>query len=299
MKTIALIAQKGGVGKTTIAVNLAVATGLKAALFDLDQQESAVIWADRRKNESPHVEFLTERRLPDALRAAEQGEFEPVVIDTPPAAGPQAFTAAQAADIVLIPCRPSLVDLDAIRRTAQLIKSAGVPAFVVFNAAPHSATTLLEDAIAIVEATGLTPAPVVLRERSAYRASWPLGKTVIETEPKGKAAKEMSELKESHLSGRRSMARRSILSSIREEQPVDAETIAPVQEPIVESASKVKPSRRNKLHIGGYYEPGEPIIIAFQKLGIDLRMTQQEMLLEAVADFVSKHHAANAFQLDR
>ncbi len=196
MKKIALIAQKGGVGKTTIAVNLAVAAGLKTALFDLDQQESAVIWADRRKSESPHVEFLTERRLPEALKAAEQGKFDLVIIDTPPAAGPQAFTAAQAADLILIPCRPSLVDLDAIRRTAQLVKSAGIPAFVVFNAAPHSATTLLEDARAIVIGAGLSPAPVVLRERSAYRASWPLGKAVVETEPKSKAAKEMSELKD-------------------------------------------------------------------------------------------------------
>ena len=196
MKKIALIAQKGGVGKTTIAVNLAVAAGSKTALFDLDQQESAVIWADRRKTDAPHVEFLTERRLPDGIRAAEQGRFDLVFIDTPPAAGPQAFTAAQAADLVLIPCRPSLVDLDAIRRTAQLIKSAGVSAFVVFNAAPHSATTLLEDARAIVIAAGLTPCPVVLRERSAYRASWPLGKTVVETEPKGKAALEITELKD-------------------------------------------------------------------------------------------------------
>lgn len=196
MKIIALLAQKGGVGKTTIAANLAVAAGIKTALFDLDPQESAVIWADRRKSESPHVEFLTERRLPDALKAARAGQFELVIIDTPPAAGPHAFTAAQAADFILIPCRPSLIDLDAIRRTAQLVKSSGVRAAVVFNAAPHSATTLLDDARAIVERAGLTTAPVVLRERSAYRASWPLGKTVTETEPKGKAAREISDLKE-------------------------------------------------------------------------------------------------------
>jgi chromosome partitioning protein len=195
VKTIALIAQKGGVGKTTIAVNLAVAAGIPTALFDLDQQESAVIWADRRKGDFPHVEFLTERRLADGLRAAKQENFGLAIIDTPPAAGPQAFTAAEAADLVLIPCRPSLVDLDAIRRTAHLIRSARVPAFVVFNAAPHSATTLLDDARAIVEGTGLSVAPIVLRERSAYRASWPLGKAVIETEPKSKAAKEISELK--------------------------------------------------------------------------------------------------------
>lgn len=194
MKTIALIAQKGGVGKTTLAVNLAVAAGMRTALFDLDQQESAVIWADRRKSEMPHVEFLTERRLSEGLKAAERGNFDLSIIDTPPAAGPQAYTAAQAADLILIPCRPSLIDLDAIRRTAQLVKSAGVPAFVVFNAAPHSATTLLEDARAIVEESGLTTAPAVLRERSAYRAAWPIGKTVVEIEPKGKAAHEISAL---------------------------------------------------------------------------------------------------------
>ena len=196
MKTLALIAQKGGVGKTTIAVNLAVAaTEVQAALFDLDPQESAVMWSDRRQAESPHVEFLTERRLPDALKAAAQRDFALVLIDTPPAAGSQAYTAAQAADLVLVPCRPSLIDLEAIRRTAQLIKSANVPAFVVFNAAPPGATTLLDDARAIVEGTGLAVAPVVLRERGAYRAVWPLGQAVTEYEPHGKAAQEISQLK--------------------------------------------------------------------------------------------------------
>jgi chromosome partitioning protein len=196
VKTVALIAQKGGVGKTTMAVNLAVTLGRPTVLFDLDPQESAVMWADRRKTDSPHVEFITERRLAEGIKAAEQGRFEIAIIDTPPAAGPQAFTAAMAADLVLIPCRPSLVDLDAIRRTAQLIKSAGKPAFVVFNTAPPSATTLLEDARAIVDGVGLPPCPVILRERSAYRASWPLGKAVIEVEPESKAAQEITELKD-------------------------------------------------------------------------------------------------------
>jgi chromosome partitioning protein len=57
VKTLALIAQKGGVGKTTIAVNLAVAAGVQTSLFDLDQQESAVIWSDRRKQELPLWNF--------------------------------------------------------------------------------------------------------------------------------------------------------------------------------------------------------------------------------------------------
>jgi hypothetical protein len=58
----------------------------------------------------------------------------------------------------------------------------------------------------------------------------------------------------------------------------------------------VKPSRIAKLHIGGYYDPNEPVIIAFQKLGIDRRETQQQMLLQAIQDFVAKHQAEKAFQ---
>lgn len=199
LKTIALVAQKGGVGKTTTAVNLAVAAGLralrlKAVLFDLDGQESAVIWSERRKADLPHVEHITERKLQAALAAADEQGFELAIIDTPPAAGPEALSAAQAANLVLIPCRPSLVDLDAIRRTAQLVNGAGITAFVVFNAAAPGATTLLDDARAIVERAGLAVAPVILRERSAYRAAWPTGKGVMETEPKGKAAGEVAQL---------------------------------------------------------------------------------------------------------
>jgi chromosome partitioning protein len=192
-----MIAQKGGVGKSTIAVNLAVGaevSGLKTVIFDLDHQESAVTWSERRKQERPHVEFLTERRLSDGLGAAAEQQFGLAIIDTPPAAGPQAYTAAQAADLILIPCRPSLVDLDAIRRTAQLVKSAGIPAFVLFNAAPPGASTLLGDAKAIIEGTGLVAAPVVIRERSAFRGGWPQGKAASEIEPAGKAAAEISEL---------------------------------------------------------------------------------------------------------
>jgi chromosome partitioning protein len=194
LKTVALIAQKGGVGKTTLAVNLAVAAG-RTALFDLDQQESAVVWADRRRDELPHVEFLTDRRLRDGLSAAEEKGFDLAIIDTPPAAGSEALTAAEAADLILVPCRPSLLDIDAIRRTAQLIRATGLPAFAVINAAPHSATTLLADTRRLIADKGLPIAPVVLRERGAYRAAWPLGKAVTEIEPRGKAAEEVSELK--------------------------------------------------------------------------------------------------------
>jgi chromosome partitioning protein len=197
MHKIALIMQKGGVGKTTVAVNLAVSldkTRHRTALFDLDQQENAVIWADRRGDEPPHVEFITERRLPEALQAAERQGFAYAIIDTPPAAGSQAYTAAETADLVIVPCGLSPLDLDAIPKTAKLIRSINVPAFVLFNAVPPTATTLIEEGKALAEKSGLQVAPFALRARREFKAGWLLGKAAIETHPHSKAAAEISEL---------------------------------------------------------------------------------------------------------
>jgi hypothetical protein len=92
------------------------------------------------------------------------------------------------------------------------------------------------------------------------------------------------------------MARRLILSTVREEQPVAPEPkplpAAPVAEP---SPSRIRPSRRAKKHIGGYYAANDPVIVAFQKLGIDIDTNQQDMLFEAIRDYVTKHQAASAF----
>ena len=89
------------------------------------------------------------------------------------------------------------------------------------------------------------------------------------------------------------MARRSILGpALAEPGPASPSTYPAAPEP---ARSPIKPSRQAKPHIGGYFDPDDPIINAFQKLRIDLRQTQQEMLLEALRDFVAKHRAASAF----
>ena len=105
MQIITLAAQKGGVGKTTLAVNLAVAAqaaGIRTALFDLDPQESATAWSERREAELPHVEPISARRLDQAIDAAEANGFALTIIDTPPAAGAEAAAAAQRADLVVM-----------------------------------------------------------------------------------------------------------------------------------------------------------------------------------------------------
>lgn len=95
--------------------------------------------------------------------------------------------------------------------------------------------------------------------------------------------------------------RRSILSVVRDEKappsaPVEPGASAPVEPPPTKAASKVKSSRVAKKHLGAYYAPNDPTIKAFQKLGIDLDKDQQEMIFEAISDYVEKHRAASAFE---
>lgn len=91
------------------------------------------------------------------------------------------------------------------------------------------------------------------------------------------------------------MARRSILSAIRNTPEPAPEAAAPV-ETVAARVPTTKPSRVAKLHVGGYFDPIDPTVMAFQKLKVDLRRSQQDMLLEALHDFVAKHEAAQAFR---
>jgi len=100
------------------------------------------------------------------------------------------------------------------------------------------------------------------------------------------------------------MARRSILSPVRGEQHIPPEpavptrTEAPAQIEIARAPNSIPrmSSRHAKLHVGGYFDPADPIIVAFQKLKIDLRRSQQDMLMEALRDYVAKQEAARAFR---
>ena len=79
MKTIAIVSQKGGAGKTTLALHIATAAeaaGLSAAIIDLDPQASAAGWGDSRQGEAPVVVALPHTRLPQGLQAATDGGAE-------------------------------------------------------------------------------------------------------------------------------------------------------------------------------------------------------------------------------
>src|SRR5258707_13932498 len=104
MKTVAIESQKGGTGKTTTSLNLAVAAeraGKAAVVIDFDPQASAAGWKDTRPGDTPVVVSVTPARLPQALQAAQDGGAELVLIDTAPHAESASLAAAKAADLIL------------------------------------------------------------------------------------------------------------------------------------------------------------------------------------------------------
>jgi chromosome partitioning protein len=197
MKTIVVVSQKGGTGKTTLAVHLAVAAeraGQPAVVIDLDPQASAAAWRDLRQAEGPAVESVQPARLAPTLKAAEEAGCELAVIDTPARSENTALDAVRVCDLALIPCRPGFFDTAAMSFTANLLKLAGKPGFVVFSQVPTRAESLLSEVREALGTYGLTPAPVSVHLRAAYSHAIPGGQSAQEYEPKGKAAGEMTEL---------------------------------------------------------------------------------------------------------
>jgi chromosome partitioning protein len=196
MKIVAIISQKGGAGKTTLAVHLATtaaAAGYRTAIIDLDPQATATSWGDRRIAPEPEVVSGQAVRLPALIAAAQANGADFLVLDTAPNADQTASLAARAADLVLIPCRPSTFDLEAIATTLLLAKTAGKPAFVVLNAVPPR-SNIGREAAAGLAAQGAQVAERQLSHRAAFTHGVIDGRTAQEFEPQGKAAEEIEAL---------------------------------------------------------------------------------------------------------
>lgn len=196
MKTLAIISQKGGVGKTTIATALAVAAerdGKSAAVFDLDPQASAAFWHDTRDSDTPAVVSIPPARLAHVLAAAAETGCNLAIIDAPPFAKDIAYEAAQQADFILIPTRPAVLDVMAMTRTLELVRHYGKPSAVVLTFCPIQGREIADTEDAIVQ-MGATLAPIRLHSRVAYSRAQQTGLTAQEFEPEGKAAEEIKQL---------------------------------------------------------------------------------------------------------
>lgn len=197
MLTIALISQKGGVGKTTLAIHLATAfetRGRQTLLVDLDPQTSAAEWKDARQAERPYVMAVPPSRLGKTLETAREHQAEVVVLDTAPHSEGTALDAARAADLILVPCQPSIMDLRAMRKTADLLNYLKKPTYAVLNEVAPQGTVADEAGRAITAQFGMPVCPIRLGQRVAFNRCLLTGQTAQEYEPGGKAAQEIETL---------------------------------------------------------------------------------------------------------
>lgn len=116
-RAIAIIGQKGGTGKTTTTVELAVTAanaGETVAVIDLDPQANAANWKDRREADNPYVVATPPGRLKQTIDAARTAEADLAIIDTAGKAYDLAIAAARHADLVLIPCHGQIYDMETL-----------------------------------------------------------------------------------------------------------------------------------------------------------------------------------------
>jgi chromosome partitioning protein len=196
MIVVGVIGQKGGGGKTTISLNLAVAAaeqGLAAAVVDIDQQANAAKWRDRRNSENVAVIGALQSRIKQTLEAARSHGADFVVIDSPGHNDSAAMETARASDIVLLPVEPQMFHFDTLPAMRDLVRIAGEPPTYLLINKLHPAATVQADRLRhmIESAYNMPLCPVHLSRLDIYAASADLGLTPMEQEPEGKAALEI------------------------------------------------------------------------------------------------------------
>ncbi len=197
MKSIVFLAQKGGSGKTTLAVHVAVAaeeTGEDVVIVDTDPQGSASAWVKVRQVllSTPMIIKAAPAELRRMGKLALDEGATLLVVDTAPHAAPEAEHAVSVADLVIIPCRPSAFDLAAVSDTVAIVKALKKPGVFVLNACPARAPEVAEAQEAL-KFYDLPVAPLI-GERRAFSRAIATGRAVTEFEKNGKAAQEVREL---------------------------------------------------------------------------------------------------------
>ena len=198
MKVLAILSQKGGVGKTTLATCLAVAAeqaGKVAAIIDLDPQATASFWKDVRQLDTPAVASIQPVRLPAMLKACEDAGTDLVVIDGAAVARDVAYEAARQADFILIPTKTAVFDTMSMTHTLDVVRQLDRAFAVVLTFVPPQGQET-GDAIQAVAELGATVCPVTIGNRKAFFRAQAAGQAVQEFEPHGPAADEIHRLYE-------------------------------------------------------------------------------------------------------
>ena len=200
MFKIAIISQKGGAGKTTLAINLAVEAernNLTSLLLDLDPQSSAAEWAYIRKKNYPEnypVVISTHASgMLQLIEKAESNEAKFVFIDTAPHSENIALKAAKIADIVLIPCRAGILDIKAIESSLNTCKLAQKKAIVILNATPYH-NSIIKQAKEAINIIGGVVCEFHMSQRATFNHAMTAGLGVVEFDIKSKASLEIQNI---------------------------------------------------------------------------------------------------------
>lgn len=219
---VAFISQKGGVGKTTAAVSVAAAyaeAGIPAGVIDADPQGSAAAWgrAGEALGHGPGwlvgsvapLKVATLGRLRSTVELLERAGARRIAIDCPPSFSDAALVAAAVADVAVVPCGPSPLDLIAAARAVDLIGAAqaergGRPKVMLLPTLAGASRGSRDTAAALADlgGRGAKVLPAMTR-RDLYLAAVAAGRTVIELQPAGPAAREVRDIMQSIERGRR------------------------------------------------------------------------------------------------
>jgi chromosome partitioning protein len=195
MRTVVFASAKGGVGKSTLAASLGVAAmqaGEKPYLIDMDPQGSLAAWGSRRTADDPPVDRIDAARLPSALAGLTSAGYTLAIIDTAGVDGVAASAAMRAADLVIIPARPSTLDLEASRPTLAALARLDRPYAFVLNACAAGRSSRMEDASRALSLLGVLAMPPIV-QRADHVDALGLGLGVSEMED-SKAAAEITAL---------------------------------------------------------------------------------------------------------
>ena len=202
-KVITISQQKGGTGKTTLAVHLAMAFikyhNLKVAIIDTDPQGSLGKWFMIRSEKNVSNENLTFKTA--SLWGAQyesktlKNDHDIIVIDTPPKIESDARPAIEAADLVLIPMAASHVDFWATGAIVEIAKKANKKILVQINRSSQR-SKLISKTNEFIKSLDLSSTKTIIGNRQIYTSAMGEGKTAVEKQKKGAAVEEIKNLSE-------------------------------------------------------------------------------------------------------
>lgn len=190
--------QKGGSGKTTLALNLACAAlerGMTVAVLDADPQGSLGQWfMQRRERADPGMGFATASAWGVSYECEKLArDHDLVVVDTPPKIDADLRPALRASDLVVVPVATSHLDLWATEGVLDLARREGRDSLVVLNRVPPRAR-MIDEVTAAVEGLDAVRAATLVGNRVAFADASGRGASVVETDRRGKAAAEIRAL---------------------------------------------------------------------------------------------------------